>query len=85
MISKTFIHLKASLFDHHHSLHHIISVFVPPPLALGTRGLRSFGHSDNLFVNIIYNQVTDVCGSAAVRGKIMPRTEESNKIVVFVG
>ncbi len=31
MIGKTFMHLKASLFDHHHSLHHITSVFVPFP------------------------------------------------------
>ncbi len=36
-------------------------------------------------MNIFYNQVTDVCGSAAVREKIMSRTEKSNKIVVFVG
>ncbi len=35
-------------------------------------------------MNIFYNQVTDVWGSAAVR-KIMSRTEESNKIVGFVG
>ncbi len=33
----------------------------------------------------LYNQVTDVCGSVAVQGKIMRRTEESNTIVVFVG
>ncbi len=29
MIGETFMHIKASLFDHHHSLHHITSVFVP--------------------------------------------------------
>ncbi len=31
MIGETFMHLKASLFDHHHSLglHHITPVFVP--------------------------------------------------------
>ncbi len=34
-------------------------------------------------MNIFYNQVTDVCGSAAVWGKIMRSTEESNKIVVL--
>ncbi len=51
MIGETFMHLKASLFDYQHSLHHITSVFVPfffsypPP---GTRGLQSFGHSDHL-------------------------------------
>ncbi len=29
MIGETFMHLKASLFDRHHSLQHITSVFVP--------------------------------------------------------
>ncbi len=28
MIGKIFMHLKASLIDHNHSLHHITSVFV---------------------------------------------------------
>ncbi len=39
-------------------------------------------------MKIFYKQVTDVvyvAVYAAVRGKIMRRTEESNKIVVFVG
>ncbi len=48
MIGKTLMHLRASLFDHHHSLHHITFVFVPFLFfsdfvsSLGTRGLRSF-------------------------------------------
>ncbi len=67
------MHLKASLFDHHNLLHHTTSVFVP------------FFFSYFCEVNISYNQVTDGCGSAAVLGKIMRRTEDSNKVVVFVG
>ncbi len=48
MIGKTLMHLRASLFEHHHSLHHITFVFVPFLFfsdfvsSLGTRGLRSF-------------------------------------------
>ncbi len=47
MIGETFMHLRASLFDRNHSLHHITSVFVPFFFfsffsSLGTRGLWSF-------------------------------------------
>ncbi len=69
MISETFMHLRASLFDHHHSLHHITSVFVP--FSFFSYCFSFLGASDNLKLNIIYNQEIDVCGTAAVREKIM--------------
>ncbi len=56
MIGETFMHLKASLFDHHHSLHHITSFsvlffFSYPPLPLGTIGLRSSNQIKSLFLS----------------------------------
>ncbi len=31
MIGETFMHLKASLFDHHHSLQYVLFFFSYPP------------------------------------------------------
>ncbi len=147
MISETFMHLQASLFDHNHlwchiyynQVHHITSVFVKfiffsyliffpgHQRALDFWTLWSFisehllqsgnwcmcscgsvvehcassakgcGFNSQgtpirtkkciawMYCKSLWIKPSDKCGSAAVRGKIMHRTEESNKIVVFVG
>ncbi len=88
----TFMHLSASLFDHNHSLHHITSDSVP---FLYFSYLIFFpGHQRVLVFLTQWSFISEPllqsgswcmwkCGCAC-RGKIMHRTEESNKIIVFV-
>ncbi len=44
------MHLKASLFDHHYSLHHITSVFVPFFFSYSPRAPEGFGLLDTVII-----------------------------------